>query len=242
MKKQKSEKTFIIQEIEKKGYPLERYVGGLLRERGWDVYPNVHFYDKDTKKDRELDIKAEKSLYAENYTEISHEVEVIVRLLIQCKRIPGNAWVFFKGPEAKYTVFVSSPEFVTVLDAFRNIKKEDRVHLMDLLGNISLSKLHYWKGFFSSGYSEIIVEDKLSNRRDTNLWGSVVSLIRATNEEKNASLEDECLAEIINELNEGRVLDWADAGGPSMFLCFISVSGFRRKDVRGRISLERRKS
>lgn len=205
MGQKRNKKAFIIEEIEKKGYPLEKNVIAILREKGWDTYPSVHFYDKDSGKDRELDIRAEKEIHLEALDQLL----VNIRLLIQCKKIPGNAWVFFEGPMANQTIFAGFPKIITVLDAFEHVSHECLRYIVS-----PVLELHYHQGFLSSSYCEIILDSKISNKRDSNLWEAVVSLIKAIGAETQECLQHECISDLIDELKKGQVLDWASEGAP----------------------------
>ena len=88
----------IISELKKKGYPLENYVQSLLSGKEWHVQPNAYFLDKDTVKGRELDIRAEFA----DFKICNNNVDFLVYLLVQCKKIPSNAWVFFSVPHKEY--------------------------------------------------------------------------------------------------------------------------------------------
>ena len=87
------EKEFLINELKKKGYPLENYVQWCLAGKGWHIQANTYFYDKDEKTGRELDIKAWKP------TTVSTFTDFCLNLYIQCKKLPGNAWIFFSAPQ-----------------------------------------------------------------------------------------------------------------------------------------------
>jgi hypothetical protein len=113
MERNRNEKKFIIDQIRKSGFSLERHVVNSLIEDSWDVYPRAHFYDKDFNKDRELDVRAEKTVSIEDL-----QLLLKFHLLIECKKIPGNAWIFFEGPTAQGTTFLGYPRLFTFSDIF----------------------------------------------------------------------------------------------------------------------------
>jgi hypothetical protein len=89
---------FIKKELKKKGYPLEHFVQGILDSKEWYVQPNAYFLDKDTQKGREIDIMAEYEC-----SEFSTWTSFFPRLLVECKKMLGNAWVFFSTPDTAHT-------------------------------------------------------------------------------------------------------------------------------------------
>lgn len=213
-------KAFLIEQLEKTGYPLEMYVTGILREKGWETHSSVSFYDRDSRKDRELDIRAEKKIFPENL-----DLTVYIRLLIQCKKIPGNAWVFFE-----HTPFSGLPKIITVLDAFGDVDKDCLDHLVTPLFPISNQEgTHYHLGFQSERGGEFIFDKKLSNKRNSNLFEAVVSLIKAVSWETQTCLQDECLVEIIDELQKGKILRWAQAGAPQCIYFVFPLIVFEGK-------------
>jgi hypothetical protein len=158
---------FIKSALKKKGYPLENYVQALLVGKNWHVQPNAYFLDKDTNKGRELDIKAYYEAFASNSWS-----GFILNLLIQCKKLPGNAWVFFSVPRqsALYTR-ISKYDLTEFL-------KLGKLEIYDKKGT------HFDKSeVLATNYCEIITDKERSNKRDDNIWECVMTLIKATSQE-----------------------------------------------------------
>ena len=158
---------FLKRELKKKGYPLENYLQALLANKGWHVQPNAYFLDKDTNKGRELDIRA---IYDDfEYSSWSY---FPLNLLIQCRRIEGNAWIFFSVPQRS-----------TLLT------KISRYGLPEFLESAGLvifgmGETHFEKSeVLATNYCEIITDKKKSNKRTDNIWNCVITLIKATSQE-----------------------------------------------------------
>jgi len=182
------ETEFIKDELRRKGFPLESYVEALLTDSGWHVNSNVYFVDKESNKARELDIDASfthgKGAYG-TWTMFD------VNLLIQCKRLPGHAWVFFSSASKS-----ASFEEFHKCDFTDFLRKED--HWGPLRFALFDMKIFGCKGTHAekrdavaTNYSEIIVDKKKSNNRDDNIWESAVTLVKAVSQKLDKSLSGE---------------------------------------------------
>jgi len=201
----KTKKEFIIEEIEKSGYPLELYVSGILKDQDWSIFPNQFYFDKDSGKGREFDIRAEKEYIIDELDSL-----LTIRLLIECKKIPGNAWVFFEGPQIQNTPIASFPTIVTILDAL-GINSEDATNKIVL--PLLFEKLHYDKGFFASGYKEIVLDRKQSKKSDiSNIWDSEITLIKTIPSEIQDCLSDELMVSQIDDFKTDGFDSWHSSG------------------------------
>lgn len=165
------ETEFIKEELEKRGYPLENYVQTFLVNKHWNVQPNAYFLDKDTNKGRELDIKA---IY-ERFK--SHSwTSFFLNLLIQCRKLPGNAWIFFSVPRG--SVLYAPISRYGLVDFLRSRELFLRAPaIFDYKGT------HFAKSdVLATNYCEIITDKTKSNKRDDNIWECVVTLIKATSQ------------------------------------------------------------
>jgi len=162
-----NEIDFIKKELKKRGYPLENYVQSLLVGKDWHVQPNAYFLDKDTDKGREIDIKA----YYDDFKFNSWSY-FILNLLIQCRRLPGNAWIFFSVPK-RSAVYVPICKWGQA-DFLR----------FPAPGIFKLEKTHYDQSeVLATNYCEVIIDKEKSNKRDDNIWECLVTLIKATSQE-----------------------------------------------------------
>ena len=167
---------FIKHELKKRGYPLESYVQSLLVSKKWHVQPNAYFLDKDTDKGRELDIKA----IFDDFKSYSWS-HLIINLFIQCRKLPGNAWVFFSPPK------LSAP--------YKHITKYGLTDFLRLgsspLGIFDPKGTHFDKSeILATNYCEVITDKKKSNKRTDNIWECVITLIKATSQELQEASTD----------------------------------------------------
>lgn len=159
---------FIKRELKKRGYPLEHYVQALLVEKGWVVQPNAYFLDKDTNKGRELDIKA-----AYEDFESSSWSCFFLNLLVQCKSLPGNAWIFFSVPRQSVPYTRIAKLGLTDFLELRDLEIFEQKETHFDRSNVVLA----------TNYCEIITDKEKSNKRDNNIWECAVTLIKATSQE-----------------------------------------------------------
>ena len=124
---------------------------------------------------------------------------IFLHSLIQCKNIPGNAWVFFKSP---YRV-VSTCKSTSVLDA---LKWTPRTHV-----DFTYPKdLHLRNLLITTIYHEFVLDKNMSNKRDDNLFEAVISLAKATSYEYETSVSDnEKMLEVLSE-EEMQDLNYAE--------------------------------
>jgi len=216
----KTKKGFIIEEIEKSGYPLELYISGILKDQEWSIFPNQYYYDKDSGKGREFDIRAEKEYLLNELDSV-----LTIRLLIECKKIPGNAWTFFEGPHLHGGSIASFPTMVTILDSF-DINSNDAmekiwVPLLD-------ESLHYDKGFFASGYKEIVLDRKQSKKSDiSNIWDSEITLIKTIPSERQDCLSEEIMVSLVDDFKTDGFDSWHSSKAPQCIYVLFPLIVFQ---------------
>ena len=86
----------IKDDIRKSGFPLEIEVSSILQDDGWIVHNQVYYRDKDTGKDRAVDIAAFKR-FDGDFTDYDF---FHVSLIIECKR-SSCPWVFYTVPKGR---------------------------------------------------------------------------------------------------------------------------------------------
>lgn len=172
---------FLKQEIKKSGYPLESHVTSVISSRkDWILYFNPYFWDKDENKGREIDIKATYS--SDELYNRGSSVFMTLSLIIECKRIPGNAWVFFKSPADPYSPILRCSWF----DFFKGLEGDTLSHVIS-----NKKSTHFDRcSAKSTQYAEYIISQNESNKRRDNIWGSVIKLVKACSEEVE-NLKDE---------------------------------------------------
>jgi hypothetical protein len=190
-------KDFIIRKMEQSGYSLERFVANLLAKNKWEAHPSTHYHDLDSNQDREIDIFAMKE-------ELLEEQRILITfyLVSECKKIPGNAWVFMPGPYSPHATFLHAPQILTLLDIY-NLS-------LDTLPQ-SVFNLTKKTDFFSSSFSEIIINEKISNKKENNLFEAITSLVKATEIAKEDFLHSESVLEK-RECIETKLMEWIDYG------------------------------
>ena len=159
---------FIKNELKKKGYPLENYVQSLLVNNKWRVQSHAYFLDKDTDKGRELDLKA----YNDDFVSDHWRARFVLNLLVQCRKLPGNAWIFFSVPQES--------EHKTI--EISNLAKS--LNFPKIFWTFDKSGTHFDDSDnLATNYCEIITDKAKSNKRVDNIWECVMSLIKATSQE-----------------------------------------------------------
>jgi hypothetical protein len=170
----KTEIDYLKELILKSGFPLEIEIASYLAEQStlmdpyYGISTSAHYLDKDKGVGRELDIKMKIPISSEKTT----SPMIFLNLLIECKRILGNAWVFFKSPHKLEPKCTST----SILDVLQWTPKEH-------LNFIRLEGLHFRKLPMTNIYDEFILNEKQSNKLDTNLFEAVTVLAKATNHE-----------------------------------------------------------
>lgn len=126
--------------------------------------------------------------------------------------MPGNAWVFFEGPQLQNTRIASFPTMVTILDAL-GINSEDATNKIGV--PLLFKKLHYDKGFFTSGYKEIVLDRKQSKKSDiSNIWDSEITLIKTIPSEIQDCISDELMESLIDDFQTDGFDSWHSSGAP----------------------------
>lgn len=183
-KTHKSKKDYLKELILQSGFPLEVEIASFLTEKcklidgknmvlDTDISTCAYYLDKDEGKGRELDIKARVPIS----TKIRKSPMIYLNLLIQCKNIPGNAWVFFKSPNrikphsAEYCCGVAS-----VLSVLKWLPRSDFdfKFLLDKRFEDLPS---------TTVFDEYILDKNTSNNQKDNLFDAVTSLAKATSYE-----------------------------------------------------------
>lgn len=187
----KSETDFLKELIRKSGFPLEIEISSFLNSaktslklkdpKDMKVSTSAYYLDKDEKKGRQLDIKAQILIEpsATNNRKSITDVMIFLNLLIQCKSIPGNAWVFFRSPQKIAPICDST----SVLDALEWVPREH-------MSFTFLPNLHFKSVLTTTSYHEFILDKNKSNKRDANLFEAIISLAKATSYEKERDIQD----------------------------------------------------
>ena len=195
-----NETDFLKKEIAKSGYPLESYVASVISsQKGWSLYFNPYFLDKDENKGREIDVKATYS--SDELYNKGSSVFMGLSLMIECKSIRGNAWVFFKNPTELYSPILRCSYF----DFFG---EPDGDTLSSLIS--SKKSTHFDRcRTKATQYAEYIISPNKSNKRNDNIWTSEIKLIKACSEEIENLMKEN--GETVEELKLEGIDLWVDS-------------------------------
>lgn len=184
---QKKEIDYLKELIGQSGFPLEIEIASFLESMktsmNWEfmeVCMGAYYLDEDENKGKELDIKAEIPVFCEEKIKGKQvdSASIFIDLLIECKRIPGNAWVFFKTPQKIF----SDVKSTSVLDS---LEWNSRAHV----DFAYLTDIHYKHAQKAILRHEYILDRKTSNKRNDNLFDAAISLAKATNYELETTIE-----------------------------------------------------
>lgn len=186
-KAHKSEIDRLREFIRQSGFPLEIELSSVLdsardhkKLKDMDVSMGAYYLDKDTKQGRELDSKV--SIPIRYKGELKGKkrnlIGMFLDLLIQCKKIPGNAWVFFKTPQE----IVSVPQCTSVLDCLEWVPRSHSSFAF-------LPDLHYGNVLKTTIYDEYILDENRTNKKVDNLFEAIVTLTKATAYELDTTIQ-----------------------------------------------------
>ena len=75
--------------ISQSGFPLEHYIGNVLREHGWRIITNRYYIDDIKNIEREIDILAYKT-----HIDEKEKIQYYTSLIISCKKSDKYTWCF----------------------------------------------------------------------------------------------------------------------------------------------------
>jgi len=180
-----SEIDFIKKEIQKTGFQLEDRVASIFSElKNCEVEQNYYFTDWQTGDFRELDLKI-------TYKVTSPPINIEYIFLVECKHLPGHAWVFVRSRGDQLV-------FKNVMSTWDNVGKDGRQEPVVEI----LKPIFKVNGLVCDTYShrskEIILDKKKSNKRDDNILSSSIKLAKVLHfEQKKNRKFDEILRESI---------------------------------------------
>jgi len=151
--------------IAQTGYPLEIQLSSML-DKCWDHVINTEsYFDREGNKLRDVDI-----VTSQEYSFTTKEPDMTLRMqtgmVIECKKNPNFAWVFFTRPFR----FSYSEIEGHYLDKIQCITKNcDKSDLSELLSNEK--PLHYSEfDRVSVAYSEILLKPNASNKNPKGIF------------------------------------------------------------------------
>jgi hypothetical protein len=199
----------IWRDIDQSGVEFEMRIAALLEKREWIVKHHQYYLDYDENKGRELDILAEfgKAVSVNNY-----QVYLEVSLLVECKKLPGNAWTFFfqhNGENGGRHRRIRRAEDMLVI---HSLKGENRtlgvdIPTCEILGHVKDVDLD------AELYRESVLDPKKSNRRTDNVFEATMALTKAREYYRKEELKerdrawDEYVGDLLVERSEKNVAD-----------------------------------
>ena len=146
----------LIEDINKSGYPLEIEISSILDDK-WDLFNNAYYLDKNTGKEREIDIVALRTTIRKGKSRILFTTQVV--LVIECKKSNTHAWVFFSRPTI-YAALLSGQ----YLD-FVQVKTNDKSSLQNEI--MTYIKGYHYDEFekVASTYAEYKIENLGKNKK-----------------------------------------------------------------------------
>jgi hypothetical protein len=82
-------KFFVKDYLSRNGYPFEMFVAKEFKSAGFEIYQSIIYKDRETGKDREIDVVA-------YYTRYYKDIQFSFKVLIECK-YAKTPWVLFTG-------------------------------------------------------------------------------------------------------------------------------------------------
>ena len=171
-------KEFFKTKLKESGHSLENDVETKL-EKYFTVEREKPYLDKDEGKGRSFDILAY-SFFPE-VDKITNKKKMALGelfLVIECKNLPDNGWIFFKkNKQDDYLI----PEIFTFIKTNRQEEIIDKCIPYDLVPNLC----------YASGYLEAVLDNKKqdqqskakTNFKDSNLYQAILTTIKATRTE-----------------------------------------------------------
>ena len=97
-------KQKVTDAINTTGYPLELFVSSVIEKNGGITWANQYFFDSDENQARSVDIiiPAFEYYYGRKTSKVAFGTDVV----IECKKSPKTAWIFFERDEIVLTDYI----------------------------------------------------------------------------------------------------------------------------------------
>ena len=167
----KGVEVMFLSDIKKSGVVLEAKVSSIFQKTGknWGIEPNHYFADLDSGKSREVDMSNIREL---DINDSRLELVLSLEVIVECKKVPGNAWVFFQ-PEGGLRRHRSASVDVGV-----RTRPEDRTYDSSSVLEHIFGK-HLASEAWCILYRESIVDRGKSNGRTDNLYKGLMTVSKA---------------------------------------------------------------
>lgn len=202
-------RDIIWRDIDQSGVELEMRVTALMAKRGWIVKHHPYYLDYDEGKGRELDLLGE---FGNAFEANNYQVYFELSLLVECKKIPGNAWTFFAQLRESHGGARRPLRREGSFLVIHSLKAEKRtLGIDDPLSRVISAKKEV--DLDAELYRETVVNQKKSNKRIDNVFEASMVLMKAREYYRREELEErdrawnEYVGDLLVERSEKNVED-----------------------------------
>lgn len=161
-----SERDFVKRELQKTGFQLEDKVASIFSKlKNCEVEPNYYFTDWQSEDLRELDLRI-------TYEVAVHPIIIEYIFLVECKKLPGHAWVFIESRQRPLVWKQASSVWDDVGKKGRQKPVIDILKPLFKVDDVSCD-------VYSHRFKEIILDPDKSNKKDDNIRCAAIKLAKA---------------------------------------------------------------
>lgn len=189
-------KVNIASAISQSGFPLEHYVGNVLRKHGWRIITNRYYIDDLKNIEREIDILAYKM-----HTDDQEMIQYYTGLIISCKKSKKYTWCFLtrESDVLDSNVDWTPLHFCTSDARLKYMTEKHRDILISAYKKHSAIKHLYDFPESVFAYQQLVVAD--SNKKghtagdyyidgNEDIYNSIITSIKALDTEKRSRTEN----------------------------------------------------
>ncbi len=189
-------KENIASAISQSGFPLEHYVGNVLRKHGWRIITNRYYIDDLKNIEREIDILAYKT-----HTDDQEMIQYYTGLIISCKKSKKYTWCFLtrESDVLDSNVDWTPLHFCTSDARLKYMTEKHRDILVDRYKKHSAIKHLYDFPESVFAYQQLVVADTAKKGRNVgdyyidgneDIYNSIITSIKALDTEKRSRVEN----------------------------------------------------
>ncbi len=181
--------------IQRSGFPLEYYIGSVLKLHGWQIITNRNYIDDIKGIEREIDILAYK-IYADK----EENIEYVTSLIISCKKSDKHKWCFLTRDIDKDDCNTNWTPFHYCTSDYR-LGYMSEVHLETIIDRYkahdAVKKLYSFDDLVFA-YQQLIEPANEKERKQNgnlccvkneDIYNSISTTIKAINNEKESRLK-----------------------------------------------------
>lgn len=130
----------ILKALERSGFLFEQEIATILEEDGFHVETSWPYLDVDTKKSREIDLRAVKTFLHNE----EHKIQVFVEVLVECKD-SSSPFVFLERPKNKREMTSFRPkEYIFPCKFYREALSASSFREVPAFTHLGLASSHYY--------------------------------------------------------------------------------------------------